>query len=242
MEEPVVSGAEITPQAVQDTPATEAPLVPNDFASLDPGQLEGKPKHEPPVGSPRWNEVYHKAKDTERQLEAERAEKAVVSARVAELEEQNRQMAARAAQPLQQYPQYQQLAPPLPPQPQFNPEAALQQLMGERAVAFKDMEMEKAAGIQDNIDKLIMFMSKPDPVQIMGQYQAMEQAKDISRFAQTVSWFGQVKPNGAINPDHDPIMEGAAISLEKQMLPTWKGSYPELLTVVKKQVEDRLGQ
>ena len=238
MEEPVVSGMEITPPGEQ-TPPVETFLEPSDL-TLDPGQLEGKPKHEPPVGSPRWNEVYHKAKETERTLEAERAEKAGMAAKMAELQEQNRQFSERMRQPQipMAPPQYQ---PPAPqPQQQIDPNTLLQQMKAARAEAYRDMDMEKIAKVQDDIDSLIVQMSKPDPQQIMGQYQAMEQAKELNRFSQTVPWFGVNKLDGTTNPDYDPIMEGAAINLERQLMPSWRGSYQDLLSEVKRQVETRL--
>lgn len=229
MEEPVVSGSEITPP-VASTPPVEMPPIP---LATDPGQLEGKPKHEPPVGSPRWNEVYHKAKETERELEAERASKAELEARIAELQ-------AQVATP----PQPTITLPPTQPTPpvSVDPNTLFQQMKAARTAAFRDMDMEKAALIQEDIDNFILQQSRPNPEQIASTFRQMEVDREVGRFVQTVPWFAQTLPDGRANPEYDPIMTGAAISLEKQMTPAWKGSYSDLLSEVKKQVEARLGK
>lgn len=52
---------------------TETNIKPEQEDVVDPGQFEGlrKPeKHEPPVDSPRWNQIYGKMKDFERKLES----------------------------------------------------------------------------------------------------------------------------------------------------------------------------
>ena len=230
MEEPVAPVTETPP--VVETPAIETPPI---VEIADPGQLEGKSKHEPPVGSPRWNEVYHKAKETERLLEQEREERAGIAGRIAELEEQNRQLIeTRTAPPAAP------LLPATPPPQDLN--VLLQQMKAVRGAAYRDMDMEKLAQVQDDIDTLIMQMSKPAPEQIMGTFRQMEQDKEVNVFVQNTSWFNPTLPNGTRNPEYDPIMEGAAINLEKQLLPSWKGTYGNLLAEVKKQVEERLGK
>lgn len=231
MEEPVVTGTEITPP-VEPTPPIEAPIEP---VAVDPGQLEGRPKHEPPVGSPRWNEVYHKAKETERALEAERAEKAALEARIAELQ-------AQAATPPPALPPQPPMPPTTPQAPPVDPNVLFQQMKAARAEAFRNMDMERAALIQEDIDNFILQQSRPNPQQIASTFRQMEVDREVGRFIQTVSWFTPTTPDGRPNPTYDPIMKGAAISLEEQLAPTWNGTYSDLLAEVKKQVEARLSQ
>lgn len=228
MEEPVVTGPEITPPA-EPTPPIEAPIEP----APDPGQLEGKTKHEPPVGSPRWNEVYHKAKETERLLEQERTDKAALEARIAELQ-------AQTATPPPALPPQPPIPPAQPPNPPADPNVLFGQMKAARAEAFKNMDMERAALIQEDIDNFILQQSRPDPKQIAQTFRQMEVDREVGKFVQTVNWFAPATPDGRPNPTYDPIMRGAAISLEEQLATTWKGTYSDLLSEVKKQVEARL--
>lgn len=228
MEEPVVPGPEITPPA-EPTPPIEAPIEP----VADPGQLEGKPKHEPPVGSPRWTEVYHKAKETERLLEQERTDKAALEVRIAELQ-------AQVTTPPPITPPQQPIPPAQPPVFPTDPNVLFGQMKAARAEAFKNMDMERAALIQEDIDNFILQQSRPNPQQIASTFRQMEVDREVGKFIQTVNWFVPTTPDGRPNPSYDPIMKGAAISLEEQLGPTWRGSYGELLSEVKRQVEARL--
>lgn len=228
MEEPVIPGPEITP------PEIETP--PTDVITADPGQLEGKPKHEPPVGSPRWNEVYHKAKETERELEAERAEKATLAAKIAELEARvNTPPPAPISQP-------HVVPPPIPPavRPPQDLNAVLQQMKTVRAQAYRDMDMETLAKVQDDIDTITLQMSRPDPQATVAAVRQMEIQRESMKFAHEVPWFFPTKADGSQNPSFDPIMNGAAIALQEQIGATWRGTYTELLAEVRKQVETRL--
>lgn len=123
-------------------------------------------------------------------------------------------------------------------------EETLANLRTQKKQALADVDYERAHEIQDQIDDLILAMSRPPAEEDIkkvakkaGNEDRLE--ADVDAFCARNEWFLEILPDGKKNPKYDSIRAATAEGLEAKLLRTWKGSYGDLLKKVEEELKSR---
>jgi hypothetical protein len=223
-----------TPEVAEE----ENPPVEEPEEVQDPGQLEGIEKeHEPPPDHPRFKQVYGEKKHLEREVEKLKSERESEAAQLrAEIE------ALKAAKTAPVPPQQPEKQEPIP-NPVSEKEQQLERLRTERKQARTDFDTEKADTLTDQIEDLMLdIVQEKQTVNEAAVAKAVleaEQKAAVSAFKSKNTWLDEYNIDDTKNESYDPFKAGAAKELEMHLSKTWKGSYPDLLREIAKQVDTR---
>lgn len=180
----------------------------------------------PPEGSPRWNEVYKKMKDFERDLDNERKEKQNLKELVDEMKAFNQKLSSSLES------QTEAIVGIASSKSKNNFEDTLKQLKTEKREAMENLDYDKVDFLEDKIFEL--KMSKTKEVSKPAKPSYTEQDVNILRdFVETVSWYKE-----------DPEMRAYANMLDESFLSDnmWsKKPVKDRLLEVKKRTEKRFG-
>lgn len=204
-----------------------------DETPQDPGQLEGKPKpkHEPPVDSPRWKQVYKGWKENERKvtdLEAQLQEKVKD---IEALTKQHKELFETVHTPK---PVEQPRRNEVDESERFQTMQKIADLKAKKKQALTDHDLVADYEVSEQIRELERKLEQPMPPAQTKTVASPEQAKReaaVETFVANTDWFNQSSEK------YDERMEAYAILLENKMLPSWQGSYPALLKEIKDKVE-----
>lgn len=206
--------------------------------TVDPGSLEGKPKEEkkpePPPDHPRFQKVYGKMKEFERQLN----EKDAQHTRDIELLRQHNEQLIAAVRAGQSRPETKDVAEEI--------NAKIRELKSAKVQAKKDLDWDREAMLEDQIDDLKEKLSDRKILSRTERAkQETERSAGVKQVSQVLIDFQESTPWFNENSDaYDPLMEGAAIALDNKLLrdPKWaKRPMIERLNEVRKRVEERFG-
>lgn len=180
----------------------------------------------PPEGSPRWNEVYKKMKDFERDLESEKKEKQNLKELVDEMKAFNQKLSSSLES------QTEAIVGMTSFKSKDSFEDTMKQLKAEKREAMENLDYDKVDILEDKIFELKMQKTKEIPKPIKPTY--TEQDVNILKdFVETVSWYKD-----------DPEMRAYANMLDESFLSdnVWgKKPIKERLLEVKKRTEKRFG-
>lgn len=210
---------------------------------LDPGQNEGKEKkHEPGINSPRWNEVYAKWKNAEKELQS-------FNDKFKQLETEKRKTSEDLLLLKSQYEKLFELTnksetkePKSNKTEQLNEiDDLLNRAMKEKKTALKEEDIAKALEIQDVIDDLRdkkrAAFNVPPRVNVNEEVskalEKQESERAVNEFVSETPWINRSMP------EFDSAMYGYAVVLEKELSPGWNGSLKSLYNEVRKRVEAR---
>ena len=220
---------EVKPNPPQVVPAAPLETVVKVDEFIDPGQLEGRRNeavnkiNEPPVNSKRWNQIYWENKEKERKLQESQAVIAEKDKIIQELQ------VKVVPAPIQPQPIHTPAPANVPPYNQITPEQIdneIQQLRELKARAYGETDMASVSQYEDRI-----FDLKETKRLIVSEVTNAQ--KEVNGFIGEVNW---LSPE---NPKYDPIMQGAAIYLDNELIKTWQGSVRSRLEEVKKRIEAR---
>lgn len=193
-----------------------------------------KQQEGPPEGSPRWNEIYKKAKDGERKT-------AELEKKIQDMENEHKKTFSELMNHNKRL--MESIKETVPVKRNETPQQVLDKLREEKKKARADYDYDKALEIQDQIDDLIILVSqsKTEETKAVAKQTLIEEevTSAVSEFSNKNKWFLEKLPNGKDNPDYDYVKSGAATALERKLLPTWSGSYRSLLREVEKQIESK---
>lgn len=204
--------------------------------------LDGRPKKDaPPEGSKRWNEIYRKAKEGERQAAEMAKSLEDTNTTLAELRTHNQEMAKVL----------EELRTTKPSIPDVNSPDAIRhkitEIRKQKAAAVEEENYKQATKLQDEIDELrdqlterqLASVKMPDEKAIAGH--AAQQAEfqvAVATLASEAPWFDPASEK------YDAIMTGAAQAVDRQLAndPKWNTrALVEQYREVKRRVETRFG-
>lgn len=229
METEVLQGTD-TPQ-VEVKPSIENPPenTPEQVQKfVDPGQLEGRRnepiKHEPPVNSKRWNQIYWENKEKDRKIaELEKS-----------LAEKNTALPEKEVSE-QIHVQPEIKSPPHQVNQNFNSlntiegiEKAIAVMRDKKARAYEEMNWGEVSRCDDAISDI-----KEKRTHMMSFF--ISEQKTVDDFINSIEW---LSPN---SPKYDPVMAGAAKYLDDEMIKTFNGNLQDRLNKVKDTIEKRFG-
>lgn len=185
----------------------------------DDGKVD---KDVPPEGSKRWNDIYFKAKESERKIEE-------LNIVINDIRKHNSDLSEIV-----------KIAVAKDDGKEDESKDILKNLKAEKISAMKDLNWEKVTEIEDKIDDLKKQMIKPLPVQDIDSRvaAAADYSADVKLIQQFVSDVGWMNKN---SKEYDEVMADAARSMDKRLSENWKGTTAERLKEVKSRVEKRFG-
>lgn len=215
----------------------------------DPGALEGvkdkTPKRpEPPVDSPRWKEVYHKAKESERQLDTLTKTLAEKDQAFEELRRHNEELAKAIAgvQATQ--------AEAKTSDEKTGIVGAIEALKAQRKAAIAEQDLALVYDLQDQIEEMKEKLKSVDAIPaknipgkdvdvdklVSAAVAKREQEAAVATFVHETPWFDQKSEK------YDPIMAAAANKVDEILSadPVWSAKpLVEQFREVKRRVEER---
>lgn len=198
--------------------------------------LEAKQKKQnegPPEGSKRWNEIYREAQEGKRKT-------AELEAKLKQVEEDSKKTFTELVAHNKKL--MESIKDNVDVKRGETPDQILAKLRDEKKKARAEYDYDKAFEIQDQIDDLILAInkSKPDQIKSVAKEVAIEEEvrTAVNGFSNRNKWFLETI-NGKENTDYDYVKSGAATALERKLLPSWKGSYGDLLKEVEKQINEK---
>lgn len=221
---PEVKETEELEEKLVETPVEEPVLDTEGDVITDPEKaIHFKKEHEPPPESKRFKKVYWEAEEGKRQV-SELNDK--LKAQAEGMEELRRHHA--------------ELSKTLKPEPsQMTDKQQLVTLRAAKKVALSDVDYEKAFGIGDQIDDLILKIAQ-NPEEIQRVVNQTANDADLAEFVKNADWFSPELSPGVENPNYDPVKAGAAKEVELAL--GRKGKYKnqrELLAAVNKTLDER---
>jgi len=189
-------------------------------------------KDEPPVGSPRWNEVYWKSKENERRIKELEEDKTV-------MRKHNEELAAILEKSVNKKEEKEEIKEEKKI-PISNIDKQIFELKQVRKAAYKDMEFEKLADIQEQLDDLIDLKHKNEIAvskESIKKEASTETANEIiSDWSNSTGWY-EPTVNGKPNPNFSQAMQNHACLTDVDLQKTFKGSLKQRLEKVREIVE-----
>jgi len=215
-------------------------------ALLKADNVDEKKSDGPPPDHPRWNEIYRKGKELERETEQLKKEREADKVLMDEMRKHHEELKAAIERSTQATEKMSEAT--VESLSQKKADVFTQELSGihsklveQKRTALENNDLERVAEIDDKIMDVKLEMrehkKKADKKEtpkdthtgIPGAVKP-DQA-EVAKFKSSADWF-----------DKDAFMTGAAIELEKKLLndPLWQArSYAEILGEVKSKVEER---